>query len=150
MSVRSLFNTDFDVVSFQTGLLCEDLSRAKQSEAAATDINVIVRNFGVTGLVPTSPIPAEYGDFTGIDNYQDALHALMAAETAFSALPSGVRRRFGNDPAEFVNFVSDPRNIDEVRKMGLAPALPVDSAPAENGFPAPADGSTPAAVPPAE
>jgi len=45
---------------------------------------------------------------------------MEAGKTAFATLPSHVRRRFENDPQEFLAFMADPANQDEVIKMGLA------------------------------
>jgi phage internal scaffolding protein len=81
---------------------------------------VNIKRFGLTGQLPTNVRAPQYGDFTGITNYQDALHAVMAAEDSFMAMPAKVRARFHNDPEAFVNFCSDPANIDEAVSLGLA------------------------------
>lgn len=147
---RTPFNYDTDVVSFSTGLKCEDVSRTKQAPLAECDINTIVKRFNATGVAPVSPVPPEYGDFTGVSDYQTALHALMDAQATFDDLPADIRKRFSNDPGEFVDFVTNPDNISEVRKMGLAPALPVDLAEPESGLPASAKGDPKPAATPAE
>lgn len=140
--IRSPFNFDPDVLSHRTGLTCDDPSRAKQSEYENTDINVIVKRFNATGNMPISPLKPEYGDFTGVSDYQSALHELMDAQDAFFELPADIRKKFSNNPGEFVDFVTNHDNIDEVRKMGLAPTPPADAAPAANGSPAPAEASS--------
>lgn len=115
------FNYDTNKVSDETGLKCEDPSLTKQSMAEDADINVILKRFGVTGQVPTSLKLPTFGDFTGVSDFRTALHAVMAAEEAFMQVPADIRRRFGNDPQEFVAFCSDPANLDELRRMKLAP-----------------------------
>jgi hypothetical protein len=62
---------------------------------------------------------AQYGDFTGIGSYQDALNRVISADAAFMDLPSAIRARFGNDPQQLLNFVQDDANYDEAVKIGL-------------------------------
>lgn len=119
--IRNPFNYDRNEASKMSGLSCSDASRTDQSFVAECDINTIVRNFGITGQLPQQPIrtPLE-GDFTNVVDYQTALNMVLSADAAFAELPSAVRERFVNDPARFVAFASDPANLDECRKLGLA------------------------------
>lgn len=94
--------------------------RTQQSQAAETDINGIVKRFKVTGILPQGIRVPTYGDFEAVTDFRSAMDAIIAAEKSFMALPSDVRTRFGNDPAEFVKFCADPENLDEMRKFGLA------------------------------
>lgn len=107
-------------LSQRTGLCCEDETRTVQSQAEEADINTIVRRFGLTGHMPEGVRPPMYGDFDTIGDYREAIEAVKAAERSFMAMPADVRYRFDNDPGSFVDFCSDPRNIDEMRKLGLA------------------------------
>lgn len=94
--------------------------KAKQSFRDECDVNVIMKRFAVSGVLPNAGrLPPEYGDVTGLD-FQTMLNQVVAAQAAFQALPAVVRRRFGNDPKEFVDFCSDRGNMDEVARMGLA------------------------------
>lgn len=127
--VRQAYGYDSDQVSLETGLVCPEESLAVQSSKDECDINTIVRRFGLTGQMPTNVRPPTYGDFTGITDFRDALDAVMAAEEAFLKMPAHVRSRFENDPAQFVDFCSDDKNIEEMRRLGLA----VSTAPAAAG-----------------
>ncbi len=111
--------------SLDSALECKDESRTNQSQAEEADINTIVRRFGVTGMLPQGVRAPTYGDFTGVGDFRDALEAIRAAERSFSQMPADVRARFANDPASFVDFCSNPENIDEMRKLGLAVPAPV-------------------------
>lgn len=122
--LRTEHNYDRDKVSADSGLQCKDATRAQQSAKEECDINTIVRRFGVTGQLPLVAHVPNYGDFTGVDDYQSALEALKAADDAFMQMPAEVRKRFNNDPGVFVDFCSDPANLEEMRKLGLAPPLP--------------------------
>lgn len=66
----------------------------------------------------------QYGDIPAIE-YQEALNIIIAAEDAFAELPSSIRKRFNNNPEEFLEFVQDPDNLEEARKLGLASLPPV-------------------------
>ena len=96
-----------------------------QSMKDETDINLIIKNYKATGKLPSikgDPMTVRYpqfGDFTQITDYADAVHALNVAKDAFSELPSAVRRRFNNNPAELVSFMDDPANMEEAVKLGL-------------------------------
>jgi phage internal scaffolding protein len=117
-------------------------SRTQQSFRDECDINNILRKFNVTGQLPIGSVQPQYGDFSGVTDYQSALNAVMAAQDSFLALPAKVRSRFGNDPALFVEFASDEANKDEMRAMGLireetakavvsSPSEPVSGEPAQ-------------------
>lgn len=121
---------DADAVSIQTGLECRDPSLAVQSEAEDADINTIVRRFGLIGAMPTAPRVPTYGDFEGVESFQDAMLRVRAAEEAFMELPAELRKRFGNDPAVYHDFCTEVdenekgeivlKNLAEMRKLGLA------------------------------
>lgn len=109
-----------EVNSVATGLACCDPSLAHQSFKEEADINEIVRRFGLTGVIPQGLKVPTYQDFEDVFDFQTAQNALVAADRAFMALPAEIRKRFGNNAGEFVDFCSDPKNLDEMRKMGLA------------------------------
>lgn len=126
--VRQPGKYDGDKVSAETGLKCEDESLTVQSEKDDADINTIVRRYGITGAAPVGlrvPSYEDYGDVTF--DFQSALNAVKEAEDTFMQLPADVRFRFANDPQRFLMFcteLSDDekslKNLDEMRKMGLA------------------------------
>ena len=91
-----------------------------QSQSEDADINEMMRRFKVTGQLPVDVRAPTYGDFEGVSSYQDAIHAIMQAQESFDRMPADVRAKFENDPGKFVDFCSDPANIDAMREMGLA------------------------------
>jgi len=122
---RALYNYDADAASNESGLACADESRAIQSQKDEADINVIVRNFGITGRMPESVRIPEYGDFDLVNDYQSAINAVREADRNFMAMPADVRSKFDNDPQKFLDFCADRSNLDEMRKLGLAVPLEV-------------------------
>ena len=61
----------------------------------------------------------EYGTTTNA-NLQDALNIVADANTMFEELPSSIRAKFQNDAGQFLDFVQDKKNLEEMRELGLA------------------------------
>ncbi|AXH75433.1 MAG: internal scaffolding protein [Microviridae sp.] len=119
--VRTPYNYDRDAASEESGLCCTDESMTQQQFKEECDINTIIKNFGVTGQLPATAKQPMVGDFTNIGDFQEAMQAVEEAQQNFMLLPSKVREKFGQDPKKFVEFCVDPKNIDAVRELGLAP-----------------------------
>lgn len=84
------------------------------------DINKIIERFTRTGLLPQYPGDnMEYGDYTSVASYHEAMTILANAQAQFDSLPSSVRDKFDNDPAKMLDFVSKQDNIEESVKLGL-------------------------------
>lgn len=131
---RTGYNYDRDEASEASGLSCGEKSRTQQQFKEECDINTIVRRFGVTGQVPVSIAPIMQGDFVQALDFRQSMDLIVRARESFMELPAAVRSRFHNDAAEFVDFCSDPENLQEARKMGIAmpeapppvPSMPLD------------------------
>jgi len=117
--IRNPYNYDTNAASDESGLRCEDASRTQQHFKDETDINNILRQFNITGQLPTKAISPRYGDFTGISDYHGALNQVIAAEGEFMTLPAHLRARFDNNPQELIEFLNNPENKDEAIKLGL-------------------------------
>lgn len=134
--VRAANGYDVDAASDAAGLECRDPSLTIQSQAQDADINVIVKRFGLTGQLPQVLRPPSYEDFSeSVDDYRSALDLVAAADASFMKMPAEVRKRFDNDPAEFVDFCNNPDNLEEMKKLGLvdvvAPVVPAVVVPAK-------------------
>lgn len=103
-----------------------ELSLTKQSDKAQTDIHAIINRYNKTGLIDhVAKGVAMYGDYTNVNEYQEALNRTIKAQQSFEGLPSKIRDRFDNDPGKFFEFATDPKNKDELIKLGLAnPPIP--------------------------
>ena len=117
--LRTAYNYDTDAASNESGLVCLEPTLAQQHFKDECDINNILRQFNVTGLLPEAPLSPRYGDFTGIHDYHTALNAVIAADDGFMALPATLRARFQNDPEQLIEFLDNPNNYDEAVKLGL-------------------------------
>ena len=117
--LRTPYNYDLDAASNESGLHCEDATLTQQHFKDECDINNILRQFNITGLLPEAPLSPRYGDFTGIGDYHSALNQVIAAEDEFMRLPAQIRSRFDNDPAKLIDFLEKSENKDEAIKLGL-------------------------------
>lgn len=116
----------------------DDPGLTDQSQKDDCDINRIMARYRETGYLvdPMHPGTRQplFGDFTEIPDYQGALEVISAADAAFASLPANVRDRFGNNPQQIFDFLSDENNRDEAIALGL-----IDK-PVEKPADKPADG----------
>ena len=112
-------------------------SMTQQHMKAECDINNIMRIWQKTGVIDhVNTHAGNYGDFLSAVDYQSACNAVIAADEAFSSLPSSLRKRFDNSPAVFLEFVQNPDNLDEMYDLGLA-IKPNNNTPPEEEPPSP-------------
>jgi len=97
----------------------------KQSFKDECDINLIMRRYMASGEMPVLNNNApQYLDATGYD-YQEAMQFIAGAKSLFGEMPSEIRNKFQNDPAQFLDFCSNEKNRPEMAEMGLLrPDLP--------------------------
>lgn len=120
-------------------------TKTKQSFARECDINHLMAKYQKTGLIDhVNKHQGNYSDLTDVPNYHDALNKVISAQNSFDSLPSSLRNKFENDPALFLDFVSDESNKNEMIELGLIPnsVTPVEPSqpPVENDPPASAEG----------
>lgn len=103
-----------------------------QADSRDADINVIMDRYARTGQMPGLSRLPRYGDFDGISDYREAIHAVREAEDLFMRLPAKLRYRFGNDAGAFVDFCEDPKNRLELAELGLLAPEVADAVRKEN------------------
>lgn len=101
------------------GFKCVGDSLTVQSDAKEADINFIMDRYLKTRQMPGLARLPEFGDFTGISDFREALHAVRDAEALFMQLPAKIRAKMENDPAQFVEFCSTVENREELADLGL-------------------------------
>lgn len=127
-------------------------SRTLQEFADECDINAIMARYEKTGVVNHyNTKQPRYLDLTDVPDFQASLNLLRVADEAFASLPANVRKTFDNDPAKFVEFAQDEKNLDQMREWGLAKPLEAPPAPmkvyVEGGTLDPAEAPEEAPVP---
>lgn len=107
-------------------------SLTRQEFAEDCDINVLMKRFenrDIGSIMRAAGEPV-YADFTQApSDLMGYMQLMQDADRAFMTLPATVRRQFDNSATEFVDFASDPSNLDQMRAWGLAPPAPVAPAP---------------------
>ncbi len=94
------------------------------------DIKTIIKKHDRTGIIQhVARGVAQYGDYSEVHEYREALDLINAADESFAGLPADVRKQFNNDAGEFFEFATNPDNASAMVEMGLAPS----PAPAESG-----------------
>lgn len=120
-------------------------SMTVQSEAAACDINQILRRFQNTGQIDhLNSFEGRYDDFVDFpESYQQAMNIVLDAQQSFADLPSNVRDAYANDPYQFFKAVHDPSQQDRLIQLGVLrtretpPKEPADASKASEGSPLP-------------
>ncbi len=93
--------------------------RTKQSFKDECDINQIMAKYQKTGaMAHINQHGGNYAFATSLD-FSEAMRLVTQAQDMFDGLPSSIRNRFANDPAQFLDFVQDANNIDEMAELGL-------------------------------
>lgn len=102
---------------------CDGESLTQQHFAEECDIKNIIKKHDRTGLIShVARGVAEYGDYSEINEYREALDLINDADAAFMGLPSAIRKKFNNNAGEFFEFATDPANVQAMADMGLAPS----------------------------
>lgn len=95
-------------------------SLTQQSHAQAADVRNIIKQYDRTGLIANvNKGIAQYGDYSEINEYAESLNMVRQANESFAQLPSHVREQFNNNPGLFFEFATNPKNSEEMIKMGL-------------------------------
>lgn len=120
----------------------------KQSFRDECNVNTIMNRYLQNGEIPVINQQApQYLDVTGLE-FQEKMEFVAGAQTLFNELPSNLRNRFQNDPAQMLDFCSNPANRAEMASMGLLrvpPASPATLPSTNQNQPpvAPSDASAP-------
>lgn len=134
-TIRKRFRANYDGSDGWPGIDCGE-SLTKQSFTDECDINKIMRRAEQTGELPnmikTDP---QYGDFSDVGSYQEACNVVIRAQEQFAALNAHIRSRFANDPAQFLEFATNPANAAELIKMGLATQRVENAQPVQSAVP---------------
>ena len=128
--IRDEFRGRQDSLSHPGTDCSNDPGLTDQSQAAETDVNLIVKRALKSGVLPGLDAPKIFADVSNAMSYHEAKNLIINAENQFNSLDAHVRIKFENDPAQFLSFVEDPKNAEELVKLGLASAIPSAPSPA--------------------
>lgn len=94
----------------------------EDSHKAEVDINNIIKRHGMDLIRKTAVAyrnDMEYGEVTG-ESFQEAMNKVVKAQDSFNSLPAEVREKFQNNPVNYLDFINDHANIEDMIKMGIA------------------------------
>lgn len=95
-------------------------SMVQQSARDEADINQVMARYEKTGLFTyVNRIQGHYEDLMDAPSYRDGMDLMLRAQEMFEGLPAKVRKRFGNDPAEFLAGIQDPSREAEMIELGV-------------------------------
>lgn len=74
--------------------------------------------FDKTGLLDhVNKFQGNYGDAMGVQDYHSSLNQVLAAQEAFHTLPAKIRSKFFNDPGQFMAYMDNPKNAEELQNL---------------------------------
>jgi phage internal scaffolding protein len=94
-------------------------TKAQQHYKEIATTTNIVKRYLKTGQGFVMKGEASFDDVCNIPDYQTAMNNIAKATEHFEGLPSKIRKRFANDPVEFLDFMQDSNNKEEAIKLGL-------------------------------
>lgn len=95
-------------------------TKTDQSFRKDCDVNTIISKFKKTGQIThLARNQGVYADLSTVTDLLSSLNQVKQAEEAFMTIPSELRYRLNNSPAEFVEWINDPKNNEEAIKYGL-------------------------------
>lgn len=109
------------------GFNSEMESKVQDQFADACQTDTIIRKYNMMGVNPfIASGGSQYLDTTQIPSFVAAQNAQIKVKEYFEGLPSDIRLEFNNDPMQFAEVVSDPRNAEYLREIGVLAPLPAE------------------------
>jgi phage internal scaffolding protein len=132
MMTKVKFKTAYDERK-REGFQTTGESLTQQHFAQEADIKTIIKKHDRTGIIShVARGVAQYGDYSEVNEYREALDKVQNAQSMFMLLPSEVRAKFENDPGAFFEFATNPANNEKMVELGLAEAPPSPPADAQS------------------
>ncbi|AXQ65858.1 MAG: internal scaffolding protein [Microviridae sp.] len=98
-------------------------SLTQQHFAHEADVRNIIKQYDKTGLIANvQKGVAQYGDYSEVNEYREALDLVNEANGMFAELPAELREMFQNNPGTFLEFATNPENNQKMIELGLKEA----------------------------
>lgn len=92
----------------------------EQNHKDEVDINNIVKKHGMDLIAKTAAMQNFIYDDNPNNDFQETMNAIIQAEKSFSSIPSEIRKKFDNSPAQFMDFIHNSENQQQLVDWGLA------------------------------
>lgn len=103
----------------------DEPSLTDQSQAKSCDVNEILLRYQKTGeLTHLAKVRGVYADVSEFTDLHTAMSQVRKAQEGFEALPGALRARFDNDPLKLIEYLQDPKNLQESIDLGLRELKP--------------------------
>jgi len=97
-----------------------EISMTEQSHKDACDIHNILKKSEKTGILEhVNNAAPYYGEMPTGQEFHNHMNIIARAETMFETVPSKLRQRFENDPAKFLDYISDQKNYQDMFDQGI-------------------------------
>lgn len=104
----------------QVGLEFTEPSMTEQHFKAECDINNIVAQYEVTGVLPSGDRQPLFGDFADFPtDLQSSQKYFDDAQERFMQLDARLRKEFNNNPVELLQFIANENNRERAIELGL-------------------------------
>jgi len=100
----------------------DEVVRVEQSHKDEVNINNIIKRHGMDLIAKTAQLQQFTYDDNPNNDFQESMNAILQAEKSFSSIPSDIRKKFDNDPAQFLDFIHNKDNQQQLVDWGLANA----------------------------
>ncbi len=91
--------------------------RTKQSQKNECDINKLLeRSARQGGLSHLDKYQAKYGDYSKYD-FEEHTKKIAEMASCFEQLPAETKREFNQSPDEYFAFVTNPQNVDDLKRL---------------------------------
>ena len=105
-------------------------SLTQQHFANEADVKTIIKKHDRTGIIShVARGVAQYGDYSEVNEYREALDMVNNENNSFMELPSEIRAMFENDAGSFFEFATNPANDEKMAELGLKKAPPLPEPP---------------------
>lgn len=116
------YDTNGDLQLVCTGI--ENLYEKIQAEAAACDMDNILRRFANGDISVLSQSQGVYADVAGAPmHFTDALNMVHSVEDAFSLLPAEEREKYDNDWVKYGASLVNPSAVEPSVEPAVEPAV---------------------------
>lgn len=118
-------------------------SMTEQSHLGEVSMQRIMSKYRQTGMIThLNKHAGTYDDLATAPDYLEAMRIIAEANSTFESIPADIRAEFDNRPDNFLSWIQDENNRDEILELGFdvthLPPLPEpETAPAPASVPAP-------------
>lgn len=112
--------------------------RTEQSHRDRTDIKKIMKKAEATGIIShLAKTEPTFMDVSTRTDFDESMRIVVSAQQSFEMIPAEIRADFNHDPAQWLDFITDPENRKEMEQYGFTTEHlpPIDETPSKPSEP---------------